>query len=73
MWDEPQNTVEAIEKHKLPWNHIINGQNIPTDLYGISGIPCIVIINPEGEIVGRDVRGEDLKKFIDEKLKDFKK
>lgn len=73
VWDEPQNTVEAIEKHKLPWNHIINGQNIPTDLYGISGIPCIVIINPEGEIVGRDVRGEDLKKFIDEKLKDFKK
>lgn len=73
VWDKPEDTVEAIDKHKLPWNHIINGQNIPTDLYGISGIPCIVIINPEGEIVGRDVRGEDLKKFIDEKLKDFKK
>ncbi len=73
VWDEPANTEAAIKEHKLPWNHIINGQNIPTDLYGIQGIPCIVVINAEGEIVARDVRGEDLIKFIDEKMAEVKK
>lgn len=73
VWDEPKNTEDAIEKEKLVWKHIINGQNIPTDLYGINGIPCIVVIDPEGMIIARDVRGEELQKLIDEKLTESKK
>lgn len=68
VWDEPANTLKAIEDKGLVWKHIINGQSKPTDLYGISGIPCIVIVDPEGNIIGRDIRGEELVKFIDEKL-----
>lgn len=40
VWDEPQNTLDAIEKHQLPWPQILNAQTVPTDLYGISGIPA---------------------------------
>lgn len=72
VWDEPANSLKAIDEKGLSWKHIINGQSIPTDLYGINGIPCIVIVDPDGQIIGRDIRGEELEKFIDEKLTDKK-
>lgn len=60
VWDKPEDTLEAIKKHELPWNQIINAQTIPTDLYGINGIPCIILIAPDGTIVSRDKQDEDL-------------
>lgn len=60
VWDEPQNTAAAIERHKLPWPQIINAQSVPTDLYGISGIPCIILIGPDGTIISRDLQDEAL-------------
>lgn len=60
VWDEPQNTLKAIETHQLPWNQIINAGTIPTDIYGISGIPCIILFDPEGNIVSRDKQDEAL-------------
>lgn len=72
VWDEPQNTLDAINNHELPWKHIINAQSIPTDLYGISGIPCIILFAPDGTIVDREARGEDLIRLVDEKLSETK-
>lgn len=65
VWDEPHNTKAAIEKHQLPWDVIINAQTIPTDLYGISGIPCIILIAPDGTIVSRDKQGAELVKDVE--------
>jgi hypothetical protein len=65
VWDEPQNTLQAIEKHSLPWEQILNAQSIPTDIYGISGIPCIILFDPEGNIVSRDKQDEDLVKDVE--------
>lgn len=61
VWDEPQNTLEAIEQHELPWECWINGQSIPTDEYGISGIPCIILFGPDGTILSRDKQSDALK------------
>lgn len=61
VWDEPQNTLRAIEQHQLPWKQIIDAQTIPTDLYGISGIPCIMLIAPDGTILSRDKQDDDLR------------
>ena len=60
VWDKPEDTVEAIKNHGLQWPCIINAQTIPTDLYGIQGIPCILLINPEGIIISRDKQGDAL-------------
>lgn len=60
VWDKPEDTLEAIRSHSLPWPCIINAQTIPTDLYGIQGIPCILLINPEGIIISRDKQGDAL-------------
>lgn len=64
VWDEPENTLEAIESHGLPWHNILNAQNIPTDLYGISGIPCIILFGPDGTILSRDKQGDELKEDV---------
>ena len=61
VWDEPENTKDAIEKHQLPWPQIINAQTVPTELYGISGIPCIIIFGPDGKILSRDKQGDALR------------
>lgn len=65
VWDEPANTEKAIKSHGLAWPCIIDAQTIPTDLYGISGIPCILLINPEGIIVSRDKMSNELIEAVD--------
>lgn len=64
VWDEPENTLAAIKRHNLPWQQIINAQTIPTDLYGITGIPCIILIGPDGTILSRDKQDEELRADI---------
>lgn len=64
VWDEPQNTLNAIETHQLPWQNVLNAQTVPTDIYGISGIPCIILFGPDGTIVARDKYDDDLRKAV---------
>lgn len=73
VWDKPEDTKTAIEKHSLPWNMIINAQTIPTDLYGILGIPCIILIAPDGTIVSRDKQDEELIADVDAAMEAFNK
>ncbi|MCI9607695.1 MAG: AhpC/TSA family protein [Muribaculaceae bacterium] len=65
VWDEPANTLKAIEKHSLPWEQILNTQNVATDIYGIPAIPCIILFDPEGNIVSRDKQDADLVADVD--------
>lgn len=64
VWDEPDNTLAAIEQMQLPWKQIINAQTIPTDLYGILGIPCIILFAPDGTIVGRNFEDDELNAIL---------
>lgn len=61
VWDEPENTLQAIKSHGITWPCIINAQRIPTDIYGIAGIPCIILFSPDGTILSRDKQSEALK------------
>ncbi|MDE6066941.1 MAG: AhpC/TSA family protein [Duncaniella sp.] len=71
VWDKPEDTFEAIKKHDLQWPCIVNAQTIPTDLYGIEGIPCILLINPDGIIVSRGKQGSNLVNDVDEAMAAF--
>jgi len=65
VWDKPEDTRRAIEQHELPWPCIINAQTIPTDIYGISGIPCIILFGPDGTIISRDKQDDALRADVD--------
>lgn len=60
VWDRLDKTKEAIEKHNITWPQILNAERIPMDLYGIDGIPQIMLFGPDGTILARDLRGEGL-------------
>lgn len=58
VWDKAQATVDTAKAYSVNWNQIVNAQSVPTDLYGIQGIPHIILFGPDGTILKRDLRGE---------------
>lgn len=65
VWDEPDATRQAIEEDGIAWSQILNAQRIPTDLYGINGIPCIMLVGPDGTIIARDLFDEEMVATVD--------
>jgi peroxiredoxin len=64
--------LDAIKKDKLIWTNVFDGKGMdskPFLIYGINGIPDNFLINSEGIIVARNLRGDDLRKKLDELLK----
>lgn len=69
VWDEPQASIDTAAEYGITWNHIVNAQQIPTEIYGIQGIPHIMLIGPDGVIIKRDLRGEQIGKVVAEYIK----
>ena len=72
VWDKPEDTAAALAEEKLPWPQIVNAQRIPTDIYGIQGIPHLILFGPDGTIVkrGEGLRGENMDPAIGAVLED---
>lgn len=63
--------VAAINKDGLTWNHVSDLQgwkNGTTSLYGIYAIPHSMLLDPDGKIIAKNLRGEELAKKLDEVL-----
>ena len=69
VWDNRENTLVAIEEDAVTWPQILDGQAIPTEAYGIQGIPHIILFGPDGTILARDLRGNKLREKIAEVMK----
>lgn len=65
VWDDPEATVRAVATEQITWPCILNAQSVPTDLYGITGIPCIILFGPDGEVLSRDKQGDELKAEVE--------
>ncbi|MNW16018.1 hypothetical protein D3C71_2147130 [compost metagenome] len=66
-----QDWLNAIEKDGLAWTQLSDLQgwkNAASTLYGVKGIPANFLIDPQGKIVGKDLRGEALEKKLEELL-----
>ena len=64
VWDKPEDTLKGIESHELPWMNVLDAQSIPTDIYGIAGIPTIILFGPDGTIVSRDKQDDELREAV---------
>ena len=69
VWDEPESTLRALKSHDMPWTNVINAQQIPSDVYGFQGIPCIILFGPDGTIISRDKQGDELCADVDAAMK----
>ena len=68
VWDRRAATLKAIDELGITWPQILDAGEIPTKLYGINGIPHIILFGPDGTIVARGLRGENLKARLAELL-----
>jgi peroxiredoxin len=60
---------KAIRTDKLTWTHVSdlkNWNNAVAKAYGVQGVPQNFLIDPQGKIVARGLRGEDLDKKLSE-------
>jgi peroxiredoxin len=66
------NWLEAIKVDNLTWTHVSDLQywnNAVAQLYHIQSIPANLLIDPQGKIIARDIRGEELQRKLKELLK----
>ncbi|MBC7652549.1 MAG: redoxin domain-containing protein, partial [Deinococcales bacterium] len=69
---QKDNWVKAIAVDKLSWTHVSDLQywsNAVAKLYNIQSIPANMLIGPDGKIIGKDLRGEELQQKLKELLK----
>lgn len=59
--------LRAIEKDELNWTHVSDLQfwnNAVAQLYHVQSIPQNFLIDPNGKIIAKDLRGEELEKKL---------
>ena len=59
-------TIETAAKLNMTWDQINNAQSIPTEIYGIEGIPHVMLIGPDGTILKRGLHGESIEEAVAE-------
>ncbi len=69
---EKEGWVKAIADDQLTWSHVSDlkfwdSKVVP--LYGIEGIPFNVLLDPEGKVIAKDLRGSELHAKLNEVLK----
>ncbi len=60
--DNPDQTREAMEHDGITWPVIIADErdDVACMAYGVQSIPCILLVDPDGVIVARDLYGQQL-------------
>lgn len=72
VWEQkPQShTIETAEDLGMNWNHINNAGAEVADLYGLDGIPHLILVSPDGIILKRGFHGlEEIEAVVTEYIK----
>ncbi|MBO5787194.1 MAG: AhpC/TSA family protein [Bacteroidaceae bacterium] len=72
VWDEEDKFKAALTAEGITYPQIYiprDNKDNATDMYGIKGIPQIILFAPDGTIVQRDLRGAAMKALVEEKMK----
>ena len=72
VWErKPQShTIETAGELGMDWLHMNNCGTVPTDIYGVEGIPHLMLIGPDGTILKRGFHGlEGIQSAVAEYLK----
>ena len=70
--NEKENWLKAIKKDQLPWTQVSDlkaWNNAASTAYGIKGIPFNVLLDKDGIIIAKNLRGDELMKKLQEILK----
>ena len=68
--DEIQDSMDAIPEWGMTFPHFVFVEDAaPDGQFEIDSIPLVILFGPDGNILARDLRGEDIQKAIEEALK----
>ena len=69
--DKKENWEKAIAQDKLAWTHVSDLKGWKSEaaaLYGVKAIPMNYLLDKDGKIIAKSLRGEDLIKKLGEVL-----
>lgn len=66
--DKKEATLKAIKEDGPTWPQILNCGDVPMKLYGIDGIPQIMLFDTDGKLLARDLRGQDIIDAVDKAM-----
>lgn len=64
VWDKAKNLGKAVKDLNITWPQLIDSNDVVRDMYGVQGIPHIMLIGPDGTILARELRGEGIEQEI---------
>lgn len=67
VWDSPMDSWQAIKEEGMTWTQIVcteQDSQVPTRVYGISGIPYIILVAPDGKVIGERLRGYKIEEAV---------
>ena len=62
--DKRADTEAILPQLDLPWPIIFDAQYLPGEIYGFNAIPHIILFGPDGKIVARDLRGDQIGELL---------
>lgn len=68
VWDKPDDHKAAVEGLGIKYPQLIDNEGTATDTYGVDGVPTILLIDKNGTIVKRGIRGDEIEKAVIEYL-----
>ena len=69
VWDNEQKFLETLKNENVDYAQIFVPRDVnATELYGIKGIPQIMLIGPDGTILKRDLRGDGIMEAVKAEL-----
>jgi peroxiredoxin len=68
--DNKEKWLKAVEEDKLPWVQVsdLKGFNTVAKTYGIRAIPQNLLLDPQGKIIGANLRGETLTEEVKKRM-----
>lgn len=69
VWDKIPDHKTAVENMGIQYPQLIDTTRTATDNYGVEGIPTILLLDKNGTIVRRGIRGEQIEEAVVELLK----
>lgn len=69
VWDKPENSKAMQKEFEVNWPAMIGAGMKPMELYGIKGIPYIILFAPDGKIAAVELRGELIGQKVAEVLR----
>lgn len=58
--DKKNDHLKAVKSLNIPWPQIYDEKSFGADAYGVTAIPQIMLIAPDGTIVARDLYGKEV-------------